>query len=226
MSRNPAGRDRKVDNVSDFVPVPNCAELTLGWRDTQGNEWSNGIAFMQGAPWDHAALNALNLAAADAFEELMLGTVCPQIFLASLRAVSLEAADAAWDFLPLATPLEGTRTGAAQAVSVCMTVTFSTELRGRSYRGRVYHSGLSTVDLQDQKHWAPSAALNVGNAYAAFVSAIEDDVTSKAVVISRRQGNVWLSEGIPTVITGYTGRIPTATQRGRSGNGKRGRTPA
>lgn len=202
-----------------FIETPLAATLTMIFGDVAGNEWTNGHDFIKGDTWDTDALNALCLAAVDAFEELMLGMMCPQVFLKAAKGRDLSVEAGAYAETILATPLQGTRAGTSMATNVCMTITKRTGVLGRSFRGRSYWSGLGAGDLLDTHTFGSAAAAQVGDAFTAWIAAIVGDVVSEPVVISYQQGGVGLAEGDPTVITAWQGRQPTATLRGRSGNG-------
>lgn len=202
-----------------FIETPLAAELTLVFGDTAGNEWTNGHQFTKGATWDAAALEALVIAASDAFEELMIGIMTEDYFLKALKARDLSTEAGAYYELVLTTPIQGTLAGAAVPANACMTVTKRTGLLGRSFRGRTYWSGLNAASLLDSHTWSSPTVAVVTDAFTAWNAAIVADVPSVPVVISYQQGNVVLAEGDPTPITAWVARQPTASLRGRSGNG-------
>jgi len=202
-----------------FIPTPNAAELTLVFGDTSGNEWTNGHQFTQDVTWDEAALNALCLAAADAFEELMLGIMNTACFLKVVKARDLSTEAGSYAETVLSPPLQGEATGSGVPTNSCMSVTKKTAKIGRSFRGRTYWSGIPSTGLLDTHTFGSTYAAQVTDAFTAWIAAIVSDVPSVPVVISYQQGGVGLAVGEPTPITAWVGRQPTATQRGRSGYG-------
>jgi len=85
-------------------------------------------------------------------------------------------------------PLVGSNVGPSLPNNVAMVITKRTALRGRSYRGRIYHPGLlegivvnNTIDS--------GFANNVRNAYANLLSFATTGTTWDMVVVSRQNNN-------------------------------------
>jgi len=199
--------------LPDFIPVPNTAHLTLGYQDDVGREFSNSLDMRADNPWDIETLITLANTAADAWAENLQGMFNESIKLLTVKAVSLEAEDAPGTIITPSTDNVGTRAGQSMALHTAMSITFRTDLRGRSFRGRLYHTGLSLVDLQTNARWEPTVASEVGTAYSAFANALEIGTASDHVVVSRQQDHSHLLIGETTLVTGYVGRTPIATMR-------------
>jgi len=198
-----------------FVPVPDTAQLNLGYTTDLGDTWSTGLNFELAGGWDGAALLQLCEAAVDGWTELMLGIFGTNCNLTSVTAIDLSSASGEYAAATSGLPVAGNRSGQATALNIAMSVTLKTALRGRSYRGRVYHYGLSNEDRQNEKTWQVDDAVTVQNAYDALVDVIELATGAEHVVVSRVSGGVTRITGLTTPVTQIVGRIPIATQRRR-----------
>lgn len=198
-----------------FIPVPDTAQLNLGYVTDTGDTWSNGMYFELPGGWDTAALEQLCEAAVDGWAEVMTGIFAANCNLAQVSAIDLSSASGEYAAATSGLPIAGVRSGAAIMLNVAMTVTLQTALRGRSYRGRIYHYGLANEDKQTEKTWQTDDAVTVGNAYDALRDVIELATSSEMVVVSRYSGGVSRITGVTTPVTNIIGRIPVATQRRR-----------
>jgi len=198
-----------------FIPVPDTAQLNLGYTTDTGDTWSNGLYFELAGGWDAASLLQLCDAAVDGWTELMTGIFAANCNLTQVSAIDLSSASGEYAAAATGLPVAGVRTGAAIMLNVAMSVTLRTALRGRSYRGRIYHYGLANEDKQTEKTWQTDDAVTVGNAYDALRDVIELATSAEMVVVSRYSGGVSRITGLTTPVTVIEGRVPVATQRRR-----------
>lgn len=201
--------------MATFIPVPDTAQLTLEYRDNSGKLFTNGLAFKKAGGWSLTDLNLLVSTAIDAWAEGMNDIITGNITLINVKAVDLSSEAGEYAEQAPTSDNVGTESGGSTPLNVCMTVTLRTALRGRSYRGRIYHTGLAASQKFDERSWTASIATFVGNAYLTFANAIMTATDSENVVISRQHGNVVLAEGVTTAVTEYVGRTRMATQRKR-----------
>ena len=202
-----------------FIEVPNAAEVTLRYQDVAGRPFSNTLSYVKETPFTAADLLVLCSEANSAWVELMESITSTQINYMGSEAVALDAEDGFYAELPVVTPIAGTRSGSPTPLSACAIVTFRTGERGRSARGRFFHTGLIVTDLQTPHTWKADSALAVQNALGTYAPAICSDVTgAEHCVISRQEGNVVLAEGVTRIVTSYVGRTYMGTQRGRVRN--------
>lgn len=198
-----------------FIPVPDVAQLNLGYITDTGDLWSNGFHFLRASGWATASLQTLCEAVEDAWVELLAPLVGTNGNLQKVSARDLTSASGAYYEINYATPLPGTRSAAAVALHTSMSVTFRTANRGRSYRGRIYHYGLGNTDRQDEKSWQSGVAVTVSNAYDGLRDILNAAAGADMVVASRYSGNASRITGIATEITNIVARLPIATQRRR-----------
>lgn len=111
-------------------------------------------------------------------------------------------------------PHPGTGSAASVPNNVAMTVTFSTALRGRSYRGRNYVPGLPSGALVNQLAWDTAITSAVEGAYTALPTAM-NSVGFGHVVLSRHADHAPRTLGVATTVSGYRANAPIATMRRR-----------
>jgi hypothetical protein len=102
----------------------------------------------------------------------------------------------------LPTPRAGqTTSGGYMPGNVTIVATWTTGLRGRSYRGRTYSVGLAGVHVSGNQ--LTSAGLTAYQAaYQALLTAINAHANNyRLVVLSRRHNNAWRDQAVATVVT-------------------------
>lgn len=119
----------------------------------------------------------------------------------TLREIYLtgqNAADGASYTYTTGLPVDGTLSGEALPNNCALVVSLRTEKRGRSYRGRVYHMGI-TEGVCNGNQVTDTYANNVVSAYDALIS---DAATAgfNLVVCSRRSGNAPRASGVLTTV--------------------------
>lgn len=117
----------------------------------------------------------------------------------------------------LITPITVSAVGGAGATTVsnnvALVTTFQTDLRGRSYRGRVYTPGISTVDIASSTEAGATIAFDLNTAYSQINSYLTAGFSH--VVISYQNNNVLRSTAARTPVTGYRTEVRLDSQRRR-----------
>ena len=198
-----------------FIPVPNTAYLVVRYLSDSGKPLTNGFGFFKSGGWDVASLTVLTAAVEDAWIESLQALMSTAINLVGADAVDLTDAAGAYAESIIAAPPAGTRAGAGLPLHSAMSVTTRTGLRGRSFRGRIYHTGLTASDLTDDRKWSASVVAAVTAGYETFISALETEATADFSVISRYEDGVARAFGLHTEVTQVQGRAPVATVRKR-----------
>jgi len=114
----------------------------------------------------------------------------------------------------------GTQAGARLPNNVAMVLKFSTDQRGRSYRGRVYLPGMVIESLETSDTWLPAAAGAITSNFNLYIADIDDAWTDPEithVVVSRYTDNAPRTTGVATPVTAVTYNPAVATQRKRVG---------
>lgn len=200
-----------------FQPVPDCAELILSY--TAGDSpITNTFQFSKVGGWTQEDLDSGTLAVADAWEETMDGVFNVIVHLTASKMYDLEVEGGAYSERAYSPSIDGTRGGAHEAINVAMSVKRKTAMRGRSFRGRVFHYGLSVTDRVNQRLWTSASAAEVAFAYEGFVAAIETATGGTCVVVSRYADNARRAEGIYTPVTDWVGVQKVATKQKRTNN--------
>ena len=200
-----------------FQPVPDCAELILSYV-AGDSPLTNTFQFSKVGGWTQEDLDSGTLAVADAWEETMASVFNTTVHLRGSKMYDLEVDGGAYSERSYSPSIDGTRGGAHEAVNVATSVKRKTAMRGRSFRGRVFHYGLSVTDRVNQRLWTTAAVNEVAFAYEGFVDAIETATGGVCVVVSRYADNLRRAEGIYTPVTDWVGAQKIATKGKRANN--------
>lgn len=196
-----------------YIPVPDTAALIMGYETDTGYGFSNAFNFRNEGGWPVEELENLTATAIDAWAETMASAFSNVIGLRQVTARDLSSEDGASIITADTAFTHGTRNGVPAALNMATTITFRTLKRGRSFRGRIFHAGLNVPDMATAKLWSPTPVAVAQSAVEQFVAAIKLGTGADLVVVSRKQGNVWLAEAETTEVSQIVGRRPIATQR-------------
>lgn len=176
------GRRKVRYNAMAFQPTQDAVSVTLRWvQDTF--QWANVLWFTKGAFSEP--------------DQLILANIIMDAFLAADRnafpvTVSLlqtEVVDARTQGAPLVISerdaVAGTGGSEPMALNACLLLTLRTALRGRSYRGRLYFSGLKEEEHHNSS-WSSGAVASV----LSFVDQIRDDTAAAAWTWGVRSGQI------------------------------------
>lgn len=196
-----------------FIPVQNTAEVVLQGKQGTADAF-NTLYFEQGEPFTVGDLEALLTLVEDWWGDMIAPLVVPQFTMPSMKATSLQT-----EFAPSITDSDflvhaGTYAGVPNPAQVSMVVTFRTENRGRSFRGRNYVPGTPQAELFDTSTWQAD--------YIASMTAAYEDLATRLnatpfthVVVSRVSFGVPRLLGLATPVNAYQARSKVGTQRKR-----------
>jgi hypothetical protein len=197
-----------------FIPVPDTAQTIMVFQDSTSNKrWTTHFNWLKAGGWDTTALQALNQSHLDAFGEGMQNILSTQTGLVEITSVDLSTADGAFDVLTPSPVPFGAIAGTPLALNSCVVVTYRTDQRGRSFRGRSYLSGQTSGQLVNNRMFTASWAAGVETAMLTTLTAIALESGAAHVIVSRQQGNVSLPVGETTPVTDIVGRQQVGTQR-------------
>lgn len=94
-------------------------------------------------------------------------------------------------------------------------VKWITGMRGRSFRGRTYHFGITTQRLSNQNTITAAYQTVLKNAYTALITDIEAITDHYMVVVSKMANKSWRVEGVTTRIVGCAVDTTMDSQRRR-----------
>ncbi len=201
-----------------FIPVPNVAKVAIvGGYAFQ--EVVNTLYFEASAGWGLGDLHNLCEAVHDWWSLNLPDELSQDFGLFEIQAYSLES-DSAPSFVLAVTPTEyGLVAGQGCPTNAALVVSFRTDLRGRSYRGRNYLSGIPVSRVQSETDVNATMQAGALSAYEGL-AAVETTMSCNHVVVSREHNGVKLSTGVATVVTSYTCDSKLDSQRRRlSGRG-------
>ena len=184
-----------------YIPVPDTAQVQLIYT-TPGGKAENVIYFAGPAPFDAAALAALAQACEDSWEVNIAPLVSNQITLFETVATDVSSETGAQVTDPGG--INGGTVNSALPQNVTIAISFRTDKRGRSYRGRLYHVGLAESQVSGDEI-TEAFSITLRTAYEDFFSDVAtamDDGTHH-VVVSRCQDGDWLTTAEVTDVTTY-----------------------
>jgi hypothetical protein len=190
----------------DYIPVPNCAQLEFVYS-FGGQTCENVLHYTKDDAWDVVTLTAL----ADAAIAEWIANIKP-VMTNLLSLTSVIATDLASQSGPSITragglPSAGTQTGTALPNNCALVVTKRTTLRGRSFRGRIYHPGLPTPQTS-ANNVTGAFVTNIVNGWNALTAiTMPGPITAQMVVVSK------FTEGNPRVL-GITTPVVNVTSDG------------
>lgn len=196
-----------------FVPVPGVAEAALVFSQ-DGQTIVNVLHYEFGDVWTPTEMNELASLLVQWWSSDVRTLAAGTLTLQQIRVTSLEADNAPAINYSTGLPLAGSRTDEAMPNNVAICMTKRTILRGRSYRGRLYHPG-ATMDMISGNTVAPTHSANLVSAYNEAISLPGAANVYNLQVVSRYQDGDWLQTGIATSVTNFTTDGTVDSQRRR-----------
>jgi len=184
----------------DYIEVPNTAEVRLMYN-TAGGLAENVINFQKSGGWSLSDLADLAAAVEDSWETNISPIVAETITLTQTVAtdISTETGGQVADI----GGISGGQGNPALPNNVTFVVSFKTASRGRSYRGRLYHVGL-TENFVTLDSLGDSNAAAFQADYENFFADIETAVPGAShVVVSRCNAGAWRTTAVVTPVTSY-----------------------
>ncbi len=195
-----------------YVPVPNVALVELIFRqDNQIMEQTFHV--LNAAQWDVSQLVQLGGVFKSWWQTNLLGGCSNTVQLIMIKLTDLTTATSPLYEYLTGLPIGGGNGSTAEPSNVTLAVKFTTNTRGRSYRGRTYHIGLTQNQVQGNVI-SVGQALYMRDGYFALIQAM---ITAgyQLVVASRRSAGAPRVTGISTVIIDVQVDITLDSQRRR-----------
>lgn len=210
-------RDRK-DGLGRmaFIPVPDCVEVVI--RGTWGGQIvSITLGFCKGTEVTETDMDDLADALFDWVTDDLSDLQATTFTWNNINVTNLSSATALSKDYPMT--VAGGAIAPTVTNNVTPVITFSTDQRGRSYRGRNYLPGAPSGAMASSVAVTGAFVTSALTAYANLATIIATTVFTH-VVISRYTNGAPRTEGIGTPITAYSMDTPTDSQRRRlSGRG-------
>jgi len=202
-----------------FIPAPNTASFEI-ICSIFGQRCENTFYLELGTPWTAADLFTAANALIAAWPAAVGAYMSNQTTLLLVKATALDDPTSPGVEVTAPPNTTGGQLGTALPSSAAFTVRFLTGLRGRSFRGRVYHYGL-TVGQVSANQLSSSAADNIADAWASMILATASLVGAQHVVVSDCFDNTWRTVAVTTPVNavGYSDLLVDSQRRRLSGRG-------
>lgn len=184
-----------------FIPIPNTAEVAVRVLQDGQNLANVWHVRYQGEPTTTTMQTIASTTITfwqDQLRPLVPGTV--QLLEVSVVDQSEEGGIAA--LLAPSSNNAGTSTNPAMPNATTIAVKKNTGRAGRSYRGRVYHVGLTEIQVQDNRI-TPTATAAINTAYSTLITRYTA-INCEWVVASTQNNNVPRVVGVATPIVGVS----------------------
>lgn len=197
-----------------FIPVPNVlqVELTYLW---DGQTCQNVIHYEQSGPWSIADATELGTELVNWYDTTIKAFHPQTVQLVEIKMIDLSSQTGFSITFTAGLPIQGTSTADSSPNNVALVMTKRTNSRGRSFRGRIYHLGLTETAI-DNSQVIPSVVAQLQVWYSellVFTLPVAGPVN--LVVVSRQQNGQPLTQGVATQVTSITtdGRVDTQRRR-------------
>jgi hypothetical protein len=185
-----------------YVPVANVvqAELVFSW-DSQVVE--NVLHFQTSVPPNLVTMNELGAWLVSWWSTNVKPHVPATVSFINVKMTDLTVAFGPVVDYATSLPMVGTNASPSMPNNCALVITKRTALRGRSYRGRIYHVGLTEGNTVANQYNSGSVAALV-TAYNLLRNVTLASATAFEVVVSRIQAGVPLAAGVSTTVTTHT----------------------
>lgn len=205
--------ERKANNAMPFIPVPATAEFHVSFT-MSGQICENVLHFKRLLDYTVPQLSAVCQGIADAWNNNFKSFIPNTITLNHIEAFGLHSESAPGTTFTLA-PLPATGLNATPQLpnNVTLAIKWLTASRGRSFRGRTFHIGLSETAIDGNNVNAP-ALTALTTAYASWLG-VGLTTGDQMVVVSRFHNNAPRAIGIATIVTNFAIDTVVDSQRRR-----------
>ena len=198
-----------------FIPTIGAVRTDMQFT-LAGQQVHNILWFSRNANWTQSEREALNTALAAWWSGGGNVGHVDDMSLTQITTVNQEAANAPSSTLIVSPPVAGTNSSAPLPNNAAACATLRTDLRGRSYRGRVYLSGIPGTYQQDPITFTTAFLTQMLSTLAALKTAIEA-LGAVWVVVSHWSNKAPRTAGLKTPITAVAMDQYIDSQRRRLG---------
>lgn len=195
-----------------FVPCPNTAQVSMRY-ELQNEKCENVYHFVGAAPWTSTELAALGVAMENWETTNMLGLRSNSCQFQTAYSIDLSVQEGEWDVS--GTPVDGTRTSAPLPNNCSLAVKWITSKRGRSFRGRTYHIGLTEDTLAAPTNEVQGSYVTTLEARYRVLLTTTWPNSAQLVVRSIRHNNAYRAVGVMTLVKDVTVTDPVIDNQRR-----------
>lgn len=209
-SRDGGRRDRR--NVMAYIRLPLGIKVALEY-EAHGKIVVNVYHVTTSDPIVTIKLLTIADVFANWWETDMAANFSNEIALTNITALNLNVANGEKFTLPVSPPEPGGQISTSVPNNVAQVVSFNTALTGRSFRGRAYHAGLTSADVDGN-----DVDTGIMAAMLADYATLEGDldvIDTQLVVASFESLGAPRAEGIATPINTFSATARVDTQRRR-----------
>lgn len=195
-----------------YIPVEDTVLCELFLR-LQGEQAENTLYFLNAGGWTTTAMTTLATSLAAWWVAEIATEVSNELSLVGIKVTDLSSQFAASIYYPVTPPETGDDAEDPLPNNAAAVIKFTTESRGRSFRGRNYIPGIpdayvngNTID--------PAIVLNLIDGYQ-NLDAVETTNSCVHVVVSRYSLGAPRVAGLATEVTAYDCQPTIRTQRRR-----------
>jgi hypothetical protein len=139
----------------------------------------------------------------DWFDEALSPYMAPTIALTEVRMTDLTSEFAPGASFVAGLPIAGQSVAAALPNNVALSITKRTPFRGRAYRGRIYHMGLTETQVVDNQVIQVTVDILIA-AYELIREIVDVGGDIPMVVVSKYQGSVPRAAALVTPVSGFS----------------------
>lgn len=196
-----------------FVPVVNTVQLEL-ITSFQGSIAETVLHYTKESPWLLDQAGELGASAVSKWNTYMKPLVSSQVILNLIKITDLSSLNGFVLDYSTGLPLQGTNSGSALPANCALVITKRTALRGRSYRGRIYHYGMNTAQVSNSAVLTASLT-SILAAWNQFKVLAITDSEGLMTVVSRVSDGVPRLPGIATLVSSLDSDGTLDSQRRR-----------
>jgi len=183
-----------------YIPCENCVRVSLQQR-LAGQVVVNTISLLKAGSVVSADLPLVCSAAQGWWENYIAPNVATGFTLEYVNAIDLTTASSPSYSLAITPPSAGEiSVGSGLPNNAAAVISWRTDLRGRSFRGRMYLAGLLDTSLASSTRISSTTQTALAIA-AVNLSSFFDSLDFAHVIISRFSGGVARDEGFPATVT-------------------------
>lgn len=198
-----------------FIPTPNCVQADLVY-DWNGQVCQNVLHYVKASPWLTTHMEELAENLKDIWDAQIKAVVSSTLLLSSIRVTDLSSETGAVINYSLGLPIAGTDVSPSLPNNCAIVITKRTLLRGRSYRGRLYHCGLTEANVVGNTVNS-GVVSGLVTRYSNFISVPLTVAADEALltVLSLVNGGVDRANGVATLVNNLTSDGVLDSQRRR-----------
>lgn len=186
----------------DFIPVPGVVQVELIYQwDSQTVE--TVLHYNADDPLDLTNYADIAAQLVTLWNANLKGCISTPVTLTQIKLTDLTAQNGPVLNYSTGLPVVSTLTGPALPNNCALVITKRTPLRGRSYRGRIYHPGLTEPDVTANLV-APARVTTILTAYNALRTFTAGSKVVYMCVVSRFADHLPRATGIATRVSGFT----------------------